>query len=194
MNLKKTILTFFCLVFINQASAMFLPYYIPMYAPSTVIISNTTPDKLTRTWLNWLYSQNCSITSSSDVRSNIDYYHDLIKNHYNYLLFKKENYKQLKILKTKAALISSSITLGLWAGTYYVFRKLMQLPRYENSTGHAVIAGSLTVFGFMSFLLSCKFINSLWKLDRVLNRSLRRDEHMLAQFEEYKAASVAQNN
>ncbi len=193
-------MNFFKIIFVlamavsNRTVSMMFPFFLYMDESPTVIVKDTESEKLTRKWLNWLYAQNSSITSSNQVQSNVTYYHEMIKNHYKYLLFKKENYKQLKILKTKAALISSSITVGLWAGTYYVFRKLMQLHRYENSFGHHIIAGSFTVFSFMSFLLSCKFISSLRKFDKVLNRSLKRDEHMLAQFEEYKAASVAQNN
>lgn len=188
---KKIILTFFGLVFVNQSLAMFLPYYMPMYATSTVIISNTTPDKLTRTWLNWLYSQNCSITSSSDVRSNIDYYHDMIQKHYKYLLFKKENTPQIKRLKLKSVAQITAISVAFLTGFFYFFHKIKDNP---NGEMHAFLAIGCGFSSCFTFIVGCTWLRSLQKFDKVLNRSLKRDEHMLDQFEKYKAGSVAQNH
>lgn len=183
----------FCLVLVSKASAMFFPSYVPMYVPSTVIIPNTMPDKLSRKWLNWLYAQNSSIISSNDVQSNIDYYHEMIKNHYNYLIFKKEN-KQIKKIKLKRVLLATAITTSLWTGVFYFINKLKYTPRYESGDKYAFLATSCGFLGFLTFIVGCNWINSLQKHDKVLNRSLKRDEHMLQQFEEYKSTMDTLNH
>ncbi|MFZ5954258.1 MAG: hypothetical protein ACOYT8_04140 [Candidatus Dependentiae bacterium] len=189
MNTKnKILLTFFCLAFISKASAMFFPFYMPMYIPSTVIIPNTVPDTLSRKWLNWLYAQNSSITSSSDVRSNIDYYHEMIKNHYHYLLYKKQNRDQIKKAKLKRALISTGINASLWAAAVYFFNKGKSTPSYDGQDKYAFLCSASGFMGFFSFIVNCMLVNSYQKYDRILNRNLQRDQHMLLQFEQYKAA------
>lgn len=190
MNLKKkTILTFFCLVFINQASAMFMPYYMPMYAPLTVIVPNTTPEKLTRKWLNWLYAQNNSITSSGDVRSNIDYYHDMIQNHYSKLVFKKQNRDLVKNIKLKRLVLISAINALTWSAVVFFFKQVRNTPSYESDMGNLFLASLASGLGIFSLACNCASIFSYRNHDTVLDRNLKRDEHMLQQFEEYKAVS-----
>ncbi|BDC34999.1 hypothetical protein Noda2021_09570 [Candidatus Dependentiae bacterium Noda2021] len=149
------------------------------------------PDKLSRKWLNWVYTQNKAITTSSEVRTNLDYYHEMIKNHYNYLLQKKQNSVQIKKSKKKVLTIISGINAAFWSSMLYFIVKETTISAYDyysSKNTHydfwAFMSGILAAF---TSIPNIALIYSYLKYDRVLNSHLQRDEDMLRQFEEYKA-------
>lgn len=187
MKLQK-IIFIAILALINKTHTMFFPFY-PLYTPSIIVMSSTEPDILNRKWLNRIYSQNNSITTSQEVRSNIDYYHAMVKNHYNYLASKHKHKSQIQRIKLKRLLISSGISAVLWSAVFYCIYKAKTTPFYDDPEKYVFLAGISAFFGFFSAIFNIVSANSYFNHDTKMQRNLQRDLHMLEQFEEYKLHS-----
>ncbi|MFZ5954256.1 MAG: hypothetical protein ACOYT8_04130 [Candidatus Dependentiae bacterium] len=186
MNNKSKLLALF-LLFACQTSTM-----LEATITSVILIPlnnrKRVPNKLTRKWLNWIYAQNRSITSSNEVLSNFNYYHEMVKNHYNYLLHKDKNQNPIKKLKLKKAVASTAINTILWAATI-LFVHESNKDRYSIVSERYVLSAMITGFlGVLSFMSNYSLVNSYFKHDRMMQHNLNRDQDMLQQFEEYKAA------
>lgn len=192
MKINKFLITLFCTVFFSKIDAMFLPFpYV--YMSSTVVVEDRANTILSRKWVNWLYAQNSSITTHSDIRSNIDYYHEMIKSHYDRLLYKKQNNDQIKKAKLKRLLWSTGINASIWATAFISFKNAISRKNDKYEDIHFILSVSSVTLGFFSLMLNCLFFDSYRKHDLALSRNIKRDEHMLKQFEEYKATMNSQN-
>jgi hypothetical protein len=177
-----------------KLDAMFWSFFPLMFMSSTIVQEDRANTILSRRWLNWLYAQNSSITTNKDISSNIDYYHHMIKNHYNRLLFKKQNNDQIKKAKLKKLVWSTGINACLWTSGFIFFKKALNNNNYNRKETYLMFSISSLTLGLFSLMFNCLLLDSYRKNDIALNRNLKRDEHMLDQFEKYKAGSVAQNN
>ncbi|MFZ5954257.1 MAG: hypothetical protein ACOYT8_04135 [Candidatus Dependentiae bacterium] len=192
MKINRFLITLFCTVFFSKIDAMLLPFLPFMFMSSTVVIDNSATKLLSRKSLNWLYAQNPSITSINEIRSNIDYYHEMVKNHYDRLLYKKQNNDQIKKVKLKRLLISTGINASIWTAGFVFLKKALTCSDQSEELHLALSVSSMTL-GLFSLMLNCLFFDSYRKHDLALSRNIKRDEHMLKQFEEYKATMATQN-
>jgi hypothetical protein len=111
----------------------------------------------------------------------------MIKNHYNQLLFKKQNRDLVKNIKLKRLALLSAINALIWSTVVYFFKQVRNTPRYESDIGHLFLASITSGLGVFSLACNCAAFFSYRNHDAVLDRNLKRDEHMLEQFEQYKA-------
>lgn len=185
MNIKNKILVIFLLL-ANHTST--IPF--ATLTPVLLIPLNTrkrVPHKLTKKWLTWMYTQNRSITSSNEVIENFNYYHEMVKNHYDYLLHKNENQNSIKKLKLKKAIAATVINTILWAATILLVHKSNH-NKYSTTSERYVLTSMITGFlGVLSFMSNYSLVKSYCKHDKMMQRNLKRDQDMLQQFEEYKA-------
>lgn len=183
-NKYKTLVIF--LLFASHTSTMLFGTFTPVVL-IPLSVSKRIPNKLTRKWLNWMYTQNSSITSSNEVMANFNYYHEMVKNHYNYLQRKDKNQTPIKKLKLKKAIAATAVNTILWAATIILVHQSNQNP-YSKESERYVLSSIITGFlGVLSLISNYSLVISYFKHEKMMQRNLNRDQHMLEQFEKFKS-------
>lgn len=143
-------------------------------------------NEMDRKWLNVLYMYDPNVIQENIVTTHIDYFHEIIKCHYQRLLAKKNSSEKIKKVKKTLLVLSSGSTVFWWSFSLW---SMLSAFKYKKPNNYAAQIFWGNCFMLYSFFTAINYSKSYSMNDIKIAYHLRRDEHLLQQFEHYKAIS-----
>lgn len=141
--------------------------------------------EMDRKWLNLMYMYDPNIIQDNIVTTHIDYFHEIIKCHHQRLLAKKNSTEQIKRIKKTLLVLTSGATAFWWSFSLWVMLSAVKSKHPENYSTQIFWGNCFMLY---SFFTAINYSKSYSMHDIKMAHHTRRDEHMLQQFEQYKAA------
>ncbi|MFZ5954259.1 MAG: hypothetical protein ACOYT8_04145 [Candidatus Dependentiae bacterium] len=153
-------------------------------------IRSTISQNRDRQWLNVTYRYDNFVINNPHVISNIDYFHAIIKHHHDRLMFKNNSREIILKIKKISIYITALAVIFQGGFTCWSYQLLCKTKKLEGNLWPALCFTGFTLF---SLYAAVKAWHSYNHHDAKMAHHIRRDKHMLQQFEEYKATMDTQN-